>query len=258
MNKNSIGKRILLSVLVFILGGAIMAGVSFYLLKTKYEPQEETLTDKVAVLESVIQASTRNVYVAKEDLLPGMILTEDRVNIVAQYASGEYDLITSEDFGKIITQPVSAGHTVSRFALSANPEFDNNTRLVRFTEFTLTDKMIRGDYIDVRIRFDNGEDYIVLSKKRLNSLNDDLSACYLSLTEEELQMMASAITDASRYEALLYSTLYEEDMQDAVDKTYLPAFNNPELFPTVYSYQNKEKRKALEARLGGYTDDAFN
>ncbi len=251
--KKSVVKKILSHTLVFLIGASIPVGFGAYYKQNVLDPESAETQDKIEVLQSVVASNTRNVYIANEELLPGMILTEDKVSQTVQYASGNYNFITEDDFGKIVTQAVSTGETVSRYALSANAEFDSRTRLVWFDNFMLADRMVRGDYIDVRIRFKNGEDYIVLSKKRLNSIDEELTSCYLSLSEEEIQMMASAQADVVRYGAKLYSVLYEEDMQSGADCSYIPAFFNQESFPTIYSFENEQKRMALESRMADVT-----
>lgn len=244
--------KILTMVLIGILGFTIASGIFAYIYYSKIKTEKETLQTKIDSLNLVLETSTQYVYVATEDILPGTILSEDKVTIMAQYMSGSYNLITSDDFGKIVTQTINSGEVISRYAVSTDADFDSETKLIYFSEITLTDKMTQGDYVDIRIRYKNGEDYIILSKKRLEEISSDYISCYLALKEEELQLMASAITDVQKYNATIYSTLFIEDMQHEMVRTYIPAFNNSEIFLSIYTEDNINKRNELEKRQSEY------
>ncbi len=84
-----------------------------------------------------------------------------------------------------------------------------------------------GDYIDVRISFPNGLDYVVLSKKKIRSINEiedekegNLSTLYLN--SEEILRLSSAMVDSYlNGEVKLYSTVYlDPQTQKASEVTY--------------------------------------
>ena len=56
-----------------------------------------------------------------------------------------------------------------------------------------------GDYLDVRIRYPNGEDFIVASHKKLIALNEEKGSVILQVNEEEILMLSSAEYDLKQY-----------------------------------------------------------
>ncbi len=84
-----------------------------------------------------------------------------------------------------------------------------------------------GDYIDVRISFPNGLDYVVLSKKKIRSINEieeekDGSLSTVYLNSEEILRLSSAMVDSyMNGEVKLYSTVYlDPQTQKASEVTY--------------------------------------
>ncbi|MDO4773270.1 MAG: hypothetical protein Q4A72_06910 [Bacillota bacterium] len=81
-----------------------------------------------------------------------------------------------------------------------------------------------GDYVDVRIKFPNGLDYVVLAKKKLIAINkmEESELCTLHLDSQEILRLSSALVDAYlNEETELYSTVYlDPGSQRASEVTY--------------------------------------
>ncbi len=101
-----------------------------------------------------------------------------------------------------------------------------------------------GDYIDIRICFSNGVDYLVASKKKVEiPLIDGIDArdnIVINMTEAETMVMASAIIDAYIDEgSYLYATTYvEPGIQESLIPTYVPTANAQN---AIYSNPNIEQ-----------------
>ncbi|MBP1999796.1 hypothetical protein J2Z69_000815 [Paenibacillus shirakamiensis] len=75
------------------------------------------------------------------------------------------------------------------------------------------------DVIDIRIQFPTGQDYILLSKKKVGQLSS--TSMSLTLTEHEILTLSSAVVDAYFHKASIYALTYvEPELQDSAIPTY--------------------------------------
>lgn len=119
----------------------------------------------------------------------------------------------------------------------------------------LPSSLAKGDIIDVRIQFPTGQDYILLSKKKVERLN--AATLWITMTEEEILSLSSAIVDAYLHKASIYALTYvEPQFQTAAIPTY-PA--NSEVLKLLESDPNivrhaeqelsRQVRSSLESSL---------
>ena len=92
-----------------------------------------------------------------------------------------------------------------------------DVRRKEFNMISLPSDLVEGDYIDVRIIFPTGEDYVVVAGKEVKKVGSshDSNAIFLDLTEEEINRMSSAVIEsyvsgAVRLYAVKYSNWYEQ------------------------------------------------
>lgn len=105
--------------------------------------------------------------------------------------------------------------------------YRDDLRIHRFSYIKLTDKMNIGDYIDIRICFENGADFVVLSKKKIEDIaiqsqeENLLDIVWFKVTEEELLRLSSAVVDALLHETCeIYAVQYITETQKAAVITY--------------------------------------
>ena len=111
---------------------------------------------------------------------------------------------------------VPAGAIVSKVMLvEVGEETTNTQRIQEYTMIQLPSHLKNGQYIDVRMSLPTGQDYIVLSKKRV--LGTDAQTIWLKVDEFEISLMNSAIVESYQIMgAKLYATKYvEAGMQEA-------------------------------------------
>jgi len=98
----------------------------------------------------------------------------------------------------------------------------DSLRYVEYNMITMPTTLDIGSYIDIRLRLDNGQDLIVISKKEI--VNVFGQTVGLNLTEDEILILNSAIVEAYIMTASeLYMTTYvEPGMQTAAVYTYMP------------------------------------
>lgn len=164
------------------------------------------------------------------------------------------DMISEEDFSKVIFQTQDSSAQTSSFdpselsgyaaktALSKgciateelfypSSDFSNDVRFVEAADLILPENLKEKHYIDIRLRFPNGEDYIVVSHKKILKLLSDDDGVYgiqMELNEAELLRLSSARVDRDYYDnCSLYLLPYRMDFQEASEPDY-PV--NPDVF----------------------------
>lgn len=124
-------------------------------------------------------------------------------------------------------------------------------RMQEFNVIQLPTHLQKDQVVDVRINFPTGEDYIVLSKKKVRDLSGMIVR--LEMNEPEILMASSAIIDAYLQGAKLYALPYiEPGLQEAAIANY-PA--NPKVLdlmdrdPNVLEKAKTELARQLRSRL---------
>lgn len=122
------------------------------------------------------------------------------------------------------------------------------TRYAEYNMLILPTTLAVGDFIDIRITFPNGQDFIVVSKKEVKSILGNTIG--IELSEQEILMLESAIVEAYIMSSTkMYVIQYvEPGNQAAAAETYTPTSevvslinNNPNI--------EQEAREALANRF---------
>lgn len=232
-------KRVGLVLLVCsTLAGGILSGFEYQLLND-YQQKLKDITNQ-------INSYQKNVYVADGELACGTVISEETVRKEVRYIDWEKEKFFSEkDFGKKLIMDISDGDCLLADMVVPVTE---NVREVFLSEIEMPEHLEAGNRIDVRIRYANAEDYIVLSNKFMVAY-EDVSGMILRLTEEEILLLSSAIVDEGRYLGTrLYAVKYpEQELMEVGNVTYVP---NQEILTMLELENTKgEFRTALEWRL---------
>ncbi len=119
-----------------------------------------------------------------------------------------------------------ANTVITTDLVSTGDSIQNTTRKQEFNMFVLPIDLETGDYVDIRLLLPSGTDYLVVSKKQVEipvisgvASTDTIS---VELTEEEINMIGSAIADAFKINgAKLYVNKYTDPgLQTAAIPTY--------------------------------------
>ncbi len=234
---------ILLGIVIGLLIGAIVI-VFLFLQLTKLKKQVET--DK---------QNTRTVYVLSSDVKSGEKI--DKSMLVQKQALQDVvptDYITIADITEntISKFNLTKGTVLSTALVTEEDEkITNDLREQEFNMIVLPQQLDIGAYVDIRLRLSNGQDYIVISKKRINNITED--TIWMNLYEEEIVSMSNAIVEAYKMTgAKLYATTYvEPGNQTSATPTYMPS---AEVINLINSDRNitEEAKRALAER---YTAD---
>jgi hypothetical protein len=214
--------------------------------------------EKIGTQAATIESNQRIVYEAKTTISKGSPITENDVQKVNAFSSNDQSLyMTDLDVGKIALINIVPGTYITSIMLT-DEQIDGELRETEYNLIHINSNIVPNDYVDVRINFPNGENYIVLSKKALKNVAVDTSSCFLWLTEEEILKMSSAIVDAFLYSgSQIYTTKYiEPNLQEASVVNYEPSLatlnlikDNPNIVEAAVSSLSAALRKELENRL---------
>lgn len=132
----------------------------------------------------------------------------------------------------------------------------HDTREAEYSFIELPSKLKQEDYVDIRIQFPTGDDYVILTKKRVKDILG--ITAWLDVGESEILTMSSAVVDAYLVEGTkIYALPYvDEHMQVKSTSTYPVKENVRELIkssPNVVNvaelYLENKNRERLENNL---------
>jgi len=224
--------RILLGFLAGLsLSLVILAAGYFYYRNNTYQvtEQEKLQIRQMAVEEYKQNNPTSLVYKITTDKKSGDILQDKDIapaEISASLKPADAVTDPSLAIGKVIRCDILSNTVITESLLYGKQDYPHDMRLMEYSVLNLPQKLQKNEFIDIRIMFPNGLDYIVLSKKQVTDLerseNDQKSIIWFHAGEEEILRMASAIVDASIVEGtVLYAVPYvAPDIQNQAAITY--------------------------------------
>ncbi len=244
--------------------------------------------------KEALEQLQKKVYVATKDLESGDVLdfntdfeigtvqtTMDLTNVIDETdfqfldKDGNIEIKYNEDGSErprevMMKISVPAGTIVTKdMIVETDEQVTATQRIQEYNMIVLPSQLKNGDYVDIRLSLPNGQDYIVLAKKRV--LGTTANTIWLNVDELEISLLNSAIVESYYYTGLkLYAVPYvEPGMQESSQVTY-PASpdaltlinNNPNILNEIkVDYANKyltvaENRvKSFEGVLSTMTEE---
>ena len=269
MKQNKKIKRLSIFIVILTLLVLAAAGTAVYLKMTLNDTQ-----DVLASAQEEMEANKKIVYVVSTDdgfgISKGDILQEN-VNVKKQQIySGleDYNYITEEDMGSTAVVDMYEGMTVMTNMITPL-DIANDTREYELHVVNLMVDQKENDYVDIRIMFPDGTDFLILPKKPVFNLNLENCVFWTYLNEEEILRMASATIDAYTITGTkIYATRYvESSLQEQATPNYLvneyvqdmmdptSAFYDNNLLTKAIDTLNAIARSNLEERLGKLSDE---
>ncbi len=261
--------RMLLGLSIGFLSAFLLFGTGFYYY---YKFERELSQARIAeIKEAAINEYFENnplspIYLFSSDKRSGEVIKDE--DLISAEISSVYmpeDAITnlSDVIGKVIRCNVKANTCATFSLVYEEGDYPDDLRQLEYTVINLPEKLEPNQYIDVRIMFPNGLDYIVLTKKQVIDIkcSDDGRpiTVWLQAQEEEILRMDSAIVDASLVEgAFIYAVPYvAPDIQKEAQKTY-PV--NSEVQSLIASNPNivKNAITELESRNREFLEELIN
>lgn len=216
MSTNPMQKKVinafLAGMLIMLVVAILLGGLCFFLV---IKPNNLKNTEYIQV------------YQLKRNVKSGEEITSEMMQLIEVPTIGVPNnvikLSTGIEEKKLARIDLERGTILTSNMLVENEnELQSSLRNVEYNMITLPVELVAGDYVDIRITFANGQDLIVLAKKKIKKIYGDTIA--ISLTEEEILMMNSAIVEAYIMPTSnLYITRYAQaGTQVAATPTYLP------------------------------------
>lgn len=257
----------------FFIALIIGAGISYFFYTQMSKAKQEY---------NSLVALQKNVYVAMEDIKSGTEVTlDDFKSDKVQTSLDNEDVINADVFeyiddktGEIVEKYDSDGNKmIKKMVVKTDipagsiitsdmlEEIDDRTtadqRIQEYNMLILPTQLEDGDYIDIRLQLPEGEDFIVVSKKKVLSSTAD--TVWLKMREDEILSLGNAIVEAyTMTGSKLYATIYSEPgRQEAAEPTYAVSekiFNLIDRDPNII---DKAKRE-LNDRYNGDNRNAVN
>ena len=235
----------LLGVFITMIIAAIVIAFLLYMMYKQKTENEEIENDKITVYVLIkdVESGT-NVATNTEK---GGILTKELATVEVTRKAAPETAITASNYSNVITEnslfkiDLKSGTILSTdMIVESSDKTQDDTREQEFNMIVLPSQLKEDDYVDIRLRLPSGQDYIVVSKKKI--LKADEITMWIKLTEDEILTLSNAIVEAYQIDGtLLYATTYvEPGIQQAASVTYIPTRevsqlinNNPNVVQTA-------------------------
>lgn len=223
----------------------------------KYKQLEAVDDENIQLLQQQILNRTRSGYVALTDIKAGEIITDSMISYASNMISdvGQDKFMSVDDVGKTASTNIEAGMPI--YKSDVTDESPNTLRERECSFIWLNSNLKDYDFVDVRILFPNGEDYIVAAKKSIYDTRVQVNDVFLRLTEEEIQLLDAAIVDANMHNAKIYVTKYiNPEIQEASEISYSPSSdvmrviaNDPNIVDVSAAALSVDARSAMDKRM---------
>ena len=220
-------------IIIGVVLGIILSGVATFFVTNYFHNREtEQLTSQIASLNANLDAIGPIVtcYTVQSATFPGQEITEDLIVEQSIPSSFKNDTFASiEDLvGLYCKVAITPGTPITK-DMVMQEEIIDSLREVDISGNRWPIGLKEGDYVDLRITYPRGEDFIVLSHKRIMSITEQTLKVHM--TEEEQQLYQAALVDfylSRSYGSDLYLTKYVEPGIQAEAEVYYSVPSNIE------------------------------
>ena len=235
----------LLGVFITMIIAAIVIAFLLYMMYKQKTENEEIENDKITVYVLIKDVESGTNVATKTE--KGGILTKELATVEVTRKAAPETAITASNYSNVITEnslfkiDLKSGTILSTdMIVESSDKTQDDTREQEFNMIVLPSQLKEDDYVDIRLSLPSGQDYIVVSKKKI--LKADEITMWIKLTEDEILTLSNAIVEAYQIDGtLLYATTYvEPGIQQAASVTYIPTRevsqlinNNPNVVQTA-------------------------
>ncbi|GIO37282.1 hypothetical protein J41TS12_21430 [Paenibacillus antibioticophila] len=219
---------------------------------------EERWNQELSALKEAVEHSTVKVWVPSKPLETGQMITlEDLTQQELPKDRIPDQLLTSSEdiVGRVAKLSLPANMPLADNLLWENEPLAHDLRYREMGFIQLPEAAGNGSMVDVRIQFPTGQDYILLSKKKISELRDQDGVVTMTLDEKELLSLSSAIVDAYLHKASIYALLYVEP---GIQAEAIPTYPANEAVlqlmkkdPNIVKQAELELAASARARLDG-------
>lgn len=206
-------------ILILIIGGY----ATFLMVQKQVKAIGLTYEREIEDLEFQIYKNKKQVYFAIKDIHKGEVISLNHLEKRTIDSSLSMDLFMSEKaLGKRSKIKISK-ETPMMKSFIEKKHIEQDTRLRELSSVLLQSDLEANEFVDFRIRYGNGMEYTVLSKKRIEKIDLKNNTIWLSLNEKESLRLSSALVDRAIYQGTsFYINRYiEESLQEKQPVNYL-------------------------------------
>lgn len=224
-----------------------------FIVNGKYKVLEDKYVNNSIKTDSFLE---QKFFTINKELKKGDIISETDLVEVNLYTEESVKTIKKENIiGRELKIDISKGALVNVDMFVDDEKIPNDLRLHMFSNIELHSEILDGSLIDVRISYPNGEDYVLVSGKRVKARIEDNILFYVD--EEEILKLSSADIDKKMYQGTrIYAILYVKDYQQTAISNYPANFSvielgnwNPNLINKVFTEDVVNRRVVLEEHL---------
>ncbi|AQT83787.1 Flp pilus assembly protein CpaB [Paenibacillus larvae subsp. larvae] len=209
-------KNLLAAGLMGILIASVFFGGVFTYILIHYNRTKQNLSmeyeAKIREAQGVREGQKMvRVAFASQNITTGSRISKENVEFKMypeEQAPSNFMAILGDFDGKVAKIDISKNSAVTASMLFEEKSITKDVRNQEFQVISLPSGLMKNQYVDVRINFPTGQDYIVLSKKKVKDVKD--TTVWYELNESEILHMSSAIVDAYLQGAKLYALTYVE------------------------------------------------
>lgn len=216
-------------------------------------------------------SSQKTIWELTENMDAGQPLTDDMITsrMVPIDLMEGLTLEKESIIGKSLKLNSKKGSILTENLLYEGEPLSDDLRIHNYNFVVLTEHLVSGDYIDIRISFADGSDYIVLSKKKIleislyNQEEQQNDSLWLQMTEEEILRMSSAVVDSYLNEGCnIYAIEYVAETQNGAIVNY-PVNqvveqlieSDPNIVTRAENVVAMRNRKQLEQDMQSYKEE---
>ncbi|TKH36549.1 flagellar biosynthesis protein FlgA [Paenibacillus polymyxa] len=240
-----------------------MIFVSYLILNThqmsEIRKQAEVEAEQKWKLYEQEQRTAKTGWAVVRDISPGeQITSNDLKGIKVPGSQAPSNLLANKNevSGTTAKIELKKGSVLTSAMITAKEPTPKDLRNRELKVVVLPSSLKSGDEVDIRIQFPTGQDYILLSKKKISRLEGPI--VWVTMNEQEILSLSSAIVDAYLHKASIYALTYvDPQFQPKAIPTYPPNAqvlalmnSDPNLVRVAEQKLSKQLRDSLENAIG--------
>lgn len=202
---NQMKKKTITGLIIGLAVGLVIAGLLFWWFSTTIKGYENGTNKKF------IKLYTQSVAVLTKDVIQGQPITEDMVTEkVIHKSTVPTDALTKGSvIGQTANYNIAANTPVTANMVTSDGGNTADIREQELNTVLMPSDLNEGDYIDIRIMYPNGTDYIVIAQKPVEKIVGQ--TMWVRLGEDERLLLNGSIVDSFlRQGSKLYATKYTD------------------------------------------------
>lgn len=274
MKKSSIRTKNSKLIYAGLAGATIMLGIlaiaGYFLYDNMRDAEAKRIGEYKAKMEELQSVADQNqvAYAVNADVEKGEVISEAMLTkVFVSEAAHSEDVVllphlqNDNEYYLYAKTDLKANTVLTKSMVYEDEAITDDAREAEYSFVELPTNIENNKYVDIRIQFPSGEDYILLSKKRIKDISG--ITLRIDVLEDEILSVSSGIVDAYLENAKIYAIPYlDEHMQNKAIETYPLKDNVLALLKEDPNVVNKAKyvleqrnRTALENSLDALLDE---